>query len=294
MAKVKLKVDYTKSKGASKEEMDNVAAWQQRRGLTVDGVWGKNTQAAYEKEQSAKPSNNSKIKIKPNEGSLTDTTRNQIVTPNKVLQKEEQSKKDFNNRLEQARLKAAASTKAGSMGDSNNPNVKAYRELLKQKPLSGKDQSQITDTKNSVDPANMAITAASMLALGGAIKYGSKYAQPLLKKVPFTKILDRLKMSKKIITPSQTAQMSSAEYDAVRSQQYKELLDKRPQLNVRQKQRIANTLNQQLVPTRRGLLLEQNNGLSSENLKKQAKNIALSDMEKEGIEVSNRLKFKKK
>jgi hypothetical protein len=35
-------------------EMEAVKKWQAKRGLVADGIWGKNTQAAYEKEQASK------------------------------------------------------------------------------------------------------------------------------------------------------------------------------------------------------------------------------------------------
>jgi len=126
--------------------------------------------------------------------SLTSITAKQIATPNKQLQKEEQTKKDFNISLERARIKAANATKPGSMGDPNNPDVKAYQNLLKQRPLTNSEIRQINDTKDSVDPTNIALTAMTMLGVGGVLKYGPKYAKPLLNKIPVGTLLKGFKM----------------------------------------------------------------------------------------------------
>lgn len=57
---VETKVDYNPGPGKVNlpkirtVEQEKVAAWQSKRGLKADGVWGKDTKAAYEKEQASK------------------------------------------------------------------------------------------------------------------------------------------------------------------------------------------------------------------------------------------------
>jgi len=221
--------------------------------------------------------------------SLTSITAKQIATPNKQLQKEEQTKKDFNISLERARIKAANATKPGSMGDPNNPDVKAYLNLLKQRPLTNSEIRQINDTKDSVDPTNIALTAMTMLGVGGVLKYGPKYAKPLLNKIPVGKLLKGFKMPTQV--KKVAGKLSQVEYDKQRAIEYTKLLNRRPKLDKWGQARVNFQMSNDLVPKNRGLLLD--GPLSPDNLKKLAKSKAIQDMEKEGIEVASKLKFKK-
>jgi hypothetical protein len=61
------------------EEMARVAAWQRKRGLKDDGVWGKDTQAAWQKEQDARKAK--KMNISSNKGTGTGKDADKPITP---------------------------------------------------------------------------------------------------------------------------------------------------------------------------------------------------------------------
>jgi hypothetical protein len=223
---------------------------------------------AYEKIKNAEPE------------SLTSITRRQLLTPNKKLQEIEKSKKDFNFTLEQARLKADKTRKSGEAADNNNPDVIAYKKLLNQQPLSQIEQRNINNTKEAMDPTNIALTAGGALAGGVAIKYGLQYGKPLLQNIPFGSLL---KYGGKEAVKQGTKQIVK---EAVKQGTKKTALQKLTEHVVGLESKALSQANKKI--STKGIkesILKLNPNIQKEilkrNLKKEAANVAKEDMKKE-------------